>query len=355
MIDILKDILPYISGLYTLPWILIGFIFTIIFAKAIGKEKIDKIMKKIGLILLYFFIPTLVFRIFLNTDFGQKQIEFAIIVSVIILLMYITAFVFARYKANSWNLEDSKKRLFIKTVLTNQGRSSAFIGGALLASPWKVEAAIYIALVGVALFAIVPYILSYMHKKELKNSKKIENVKTLPWYLKLYPWYLLAFVIAAVWIHATTGITTKDFGHDLEIIIIFYSAITIPAALYYVGAGINPADLRRTELKKLLGLDNSNKTGDHWAWVRSIFILTVIITPIITALIFVPLTIIGFISSAGFVVIIINSILPITSTNMFLLPYGLDKKSTVHAVTWTTIVCVPIIVILITIFGLYLN
>jgi hypothetical protein len=350
MIDILGDILPYISGLFTLPWILIGFIFTIIFAKMIGKEKIDKIMKKIGLILLFFFIPILVFRIFLNTDFGQKQIEFAIIVSLIIFFMYILAYIFARYKAKSWDLKGSKRLLFIKTVLTNQGRSSAFIGGALLASPWKVEAAIYIALVGVALFAFIPYILSYIHKQELKDNEKIEHVKTLPWFLKLYPWYLFTFVIAAVGLHATTGLTTKDFGHDLEIIIIFYSAITVPAALYYVGAGIHPDDLKIFELRKLFGLDKSNETEEYWAWVRSIFILTVIITPVLTAIIFVPLSLFGFVLSAGLAVIIINSILPITSTNMFLVPYGIDNKVTALSVSWTTLICVPIVVFLISFF-----
>jgi len=352
MIDILKDILPYISGLYTLPWILVGFIVTILLTKITNREKIDKIMKKIGLILLYFFIPVLVFRIFLNTDFGKKQIEFAIVVSFIVFFMYLLAFIFARFKANSWCLKGPKKRLFIKTVLTNQGRSSAFIGGALLASPWKVEAAIYIALVGIALFAIIPYILSFMHKKE---TKKIENkqVKALPWFLKLYPWYLIAFVIAGVGVHATTGITTKDLGHDLEIIVLFYSAITIPAALYYVGAGIDPNDLKKSELKKLFGYDKSDKTADRWTWVRGIFILTVIITPILTAVVFAPFFAFGFISSSWFAVIIINSILPITSTNMFLLPYGIDRKSTAHAVTWTTIVCVPIVVLLITIFGIF--
>ena len=353
MIDILNDILPYISGFYTLPWILLGFVVTILLAKITGREKIDKIMKKIGLIILYFFIPVLVFRIFLNTDFGKKQIEFAIVVSVIVFFMYLLAFGFARYKANSWGLKGSKKRLFVKTVLTNQGRSSAFIGGALLASPWYVEAAIYIALVGVALFAVIPYILSYMHKKETKDSKKVEHVKALPWVLKLYPWYLLAWVIVAVVIHSTTGITTYDFGHDLETIVIFYSAITIPAALYYVGAEIHPTDLKKSELKKFFGVDKGNETGDHWDWVRGIFILTAIITPVLTVLIFTPLFAFGLISSAWFAVIIINSVLPITSTNMFLHPYGIDNKSTAHAVTWTTIVCVPIVVLLITIFGIY--
>jgi predicted permease len=354
MLDILKDILPYISGLYTLPWILVGFIITILLSKIFKREIIDKIMKKIGLILLYFFIPLLVFRIFVNTDFGKKQIEFSIVVIIIIFFMYLLAYFYARYQAKKFKIDKLKKRLYIKTVLTNQGRSSAFIGGALLASPWKVEAAIYIALVGIALFSIIPYILSYLHKKETKKNEKIEHMKTLPWFLKLYPWYLIAFVIAAVLLHSATGITTKDLGPDLEIILIFYTAITIPAALYYVGAGIHPSDLKISELKKLFGVDKNTKPGDHWSWVRSIFILTVILTPILTAIFFIPLYLTGFITSAWFAVIIINSVLPVTSTNMFLIPYGIDKRSTAHSVTWTTIACVPIIVILITLFGLYL-
>ncbi len=353
MIDILKDILIYISGLYTLPWIIVGFVLTIIFARIIGRDKIDQIMKKIGLIILYFFIPILVFRIFLNTDFGKNEIEFAIVVGVIVSFMYLLAFVYAIIKAKSTGLKGLKKNLFIKTVITNQGRSSAFIGGALLASPWKIEAAIYIAIVGIALFAIIPYILSYIHKRENK-SKEIKEVQTLPWFLKIYPWYLIIFVIAAVSIHGLTGLTTKDLGNDYETILLFYSAITIPAALYYVGAGIHPNDLKKTELKKIFNMNKKKQTYDNWKWVRDIIIITVIITPVLTALVFTPLFTFGLISSAWFAVIIINSILPITSTNIFLVPYGIDKKSTAHSVTWTTLICVPIVVVLITIFGIYL-
>lgn len=354
MIDILRDILPYISGLYTLPWILVGFFITILLAKVIGREKIDKIMKKIGQILLYFFIPVLVFRIFLNTDFRENELGFAIVVSVIIFFMYLLAFIFSRYKAKTWNLKGSKKRLFIKTVITNQGRSSAFIGGALLASPWKVEAAIYIALVGIALFAVIPYILAYIHKKETKK-KEVEHVEALPWILKIYPWYLIAWVIAAVILHTSTGIKTKDLGYDIETLVLFFTAITIPAALYYVGAWIHPDDFKKSELKKLFGIDKSNETGDHWDWVRSIFILTAVITPILALLIFTPFFAFGVISNAWFVVIIINSFLPITSTNMFLLPYGIDKKTTAHSVTWTTIFCVLVVVFLIYIFTIFLG
>ena len=68
-----------------------------------------------------------------------------------------------------------------------------------------------------------------------------------------------------------------------------------------------------------------------------------------------PIYIVGLISSAWFAVIVINSILPITSTNMFLVPYGIDRKVAAYSVTWTTIVCVPIVVLLIIIFGIYLS
>jgi hypothetical protein len=88
--------------------------------------------------------------------------------------------------------------------------------------------------------------------------------------------------------------------------------------------------------------------------VRTIFFLIVVITPILTLTVMLPLYIIGVITSAWFAVIIINSILPITSTNMFLIPYGIDKKVTALSVTWTTIVCVPIVVFLISFFKLYL-
>jgi hypothetical protein len=352
MIDILKDILPYISGLYTLPWILVGFIVTILLSRFINKQKIDTAMKKIGLILLYFFVPVLLFRIFLDRDFGTNEIKFAIVSCIVIFFMYILAYVFSRYKAEKLNLKENSKQEFIKTVLTNQGRSAAFIGGALLASPWFVEAAIFIALVGVALFAVIPGLLSYMHKKETKKSN--ENIHVLPWYLKLYPWYLITFAIAAIAIHSTTGVKMASFG-DIGTIITFYSAITIPAALYYVGAGIHPNDLKMSEMKKLFSLNHDKKSKDHWPWIRNIFILTVVITPLIISVIFGLLYVFGLITSAWLAVIVINSILPITSTNMFLVPYGINKKVTALSVTWTTIVCVPIVVLLITLFSTYLG
>jgi len=354
MIEILHDIIPYISGLYTLPWILIGFLLTALLSKITGRGKIDKIMKKIGLILLYFFVPLLLFRIFLNTTFGEVEIKFAIVTSVILLYLYVIAYVFAKRTANKSNLKGSKRNLYLKTVLTNQGRSSAFIGGALLAiEAWAVPAAIFIALGGVVLFFLIPFILSHMHKKESDHPEIKEHIKALPWYLRLYPWYLIIFAIASVTLHATTGITTKALG-NYETLFIFYTALTIPAALYYVGAGIHPSDFKKSEIKQLLGFDKKIKTSDHWGWVRKMFFLTIIITPICTLIILTPFLILNIIPSAWFSVIIINVFLPVTSTNMFLLPYGIDRKSTAHIVTWTTLVCVPIVVALITLFAVYL-
>ena len=351
MISILKDILPYISGLYTLPWILVGFVTTILIARVIGREKIDKIMKKIGLILLYFFIPLLVFRVFLDL-FETSEIFFVILVLIVIFFMYFIAFVYAKHYADKQGLKDAKRNLYIKTVLTNQGRSSAFIGSAMMAY-WPIEAGIVIALVGIALFAIIPYVLAHIHKKESEKNGNTGGIKALPWYLKLYPWYLIIFVISAIIINIKTGITTESLG-DLGIFLKFYTAITIPAALYYVGAGIHPRDLKISELKKLFGLDRSDENVEHWTWVRSIFILTVIITPFIFAIIFTPLLVLEIIPSSWFAVIIINSVLPITSTNMFLLPYEIDRKTTAYAITWTTLICVPVVLFLIIIFNIYL-
>lgn len=346
MIDLLKAVLPYISGLYTLPWIIVGFVLTILIAKVTGREKIDKIMKKIGLILLYFFIPVLLFRIFVTTTFGSKEIEFSIIVSIIILLMYILAYVFAKYKIKKHQLSAKKESLYLKTVLTNQGRSSAFIGSAMMAF-WQLEAGIFMALVGIGLFAIMPYILSQLHKKELKDGDESKN--PLPWFLKLYPWYLISFIIAAILLHGPGGVTI-DWNDSLPFLVKFYTAITIPAALYYVGAGIHPSDLKLSEIKKLLALDKEDKS-DHWKWVRDMFILTVIITPLIIGVIFGGLLYMGLISGSWFAVIFINAVLPVTSTNMFLLPYGIDKRSTAHIVTWTTLVCVPLVIVLIMAFS----
>jgi predicted permease len=364
MFDTINNvIIPYISGLWTLPWIVIGLIVTILVARVTGRERIDKLMKKIGLIILYFFVPVLIFRIFLNTPFGENEINFSILVSIIILLMYILAYAYAKYLVKKQKMKGKTRDLFVKTMLTNQGRSSAFIGSMMLAvDVIRVYAAIFMALVGIALFAIIPFILSYLHSKETKNSKK-ETVNPLPWYLRLYPWYLIIFVILGVILQYLLGpqapmgtpLSIYLLGPEANTLLYLYTAITIPAALYYVGAGIHPKDLKKEELRKLIGLDKEDKGEDHWNWVRKIFVLTVIITPLIITFIFGSLYVLSLLPLTWFAVIIINAFLPITSTNMFLLPYGIDKKTTAHVVTWTTLVCVPLVVAMIIGFGLLLG
>ncbi len=348
-ITVLETILPYISGLWTLFWVLIGFVVTLLLAELYGRDRINKAMKRIGLILLFVFIPLLLFRIFLNITFGRDEVIFAGLTFGVLFFMYVLAFVLGRLEANRLDLEGMERRTFIKTVLTNQGRSAAFVGGAILAiEQWRVPAAIYIALVGIGLFAVIPYVLSVMHGKETNSISK--EVSPLPWFLKLYPWYLLSFVIAGIMIHRSTGITTNDLG-DWGTVLFFITAITIPAGLYYVGSGIHFEDLKVEEMKKMFLRPGKGEVRElHWTSGRNAFLTTMLYTPVITLLIFTPLLLLDLIPSPWFVVIILNSIMPITSTNMFLIPYGLNTKGTALAVTWTTIIAVPILMGLIILF-----
>jgi len=348
MIEILEASLPYIKGLWTLPWILVGFAITVLLSKLFGEGKIEKLMKKIGLILLYFFVPFLLFRLLLGIDFNEGEIAFIIVTFIVLCLMYVFAYYFALNSTKKMNLDGNSKKQYIKTVLTNQGRSSAFVGGAMLGiAHWQIYALIYMSVGAIFLFAIIPYILAFLHNKDIKDSKKASKIQALPWYLRMFPWYLLLFAGAAVLIHSTTGVTHRDFG-QFSIFFEFFTQLTIPAALYYVGAGIHPRDIKIDELKKLIKLNRGIK--DHWPWVRNIFFLTAILTPVLTSIILGILLMMNIIPHEWFSVLVINSILPITSTNMFLVPYGIDKKVTALSVTWTTIICIPIVVTLIAFF-----
>jgi len=351
MLEFFDTSINYISGLNTLPWILIGFLLTILFSRLIGEENVNRAMKKNSLILLFVFVPLLLFRILLNVDFGIDEVIFAIVCFIIISLMYVLAYLFACYKLKKMNLSGENRWNYIKTVLTNQGRSSAFVGGMMLIiSKWQVQVLIYMIVGAVFLFALIPLLLSILHKKEIKSSKE-KKIHALPWYLKIFPLYLFGFALTAIILHVFTGVTTKD-PTDLNSFFNFFTQITIPAALYFVGSGIHPRDLKIDEMKKLFGL--KSKIKGHWIWVRNIFFLTVIITPLLTVLFVLPFFYFKFITGAWFAVILINSILPITSTNIFLVPYGIDRKVTAHSVTWTTIICVPVVVFLITIFNQFL-
>jgi len=348
MFSTLNLILPYISGLWTLPWILIGYVTNFYLVKKFGKNNIERIMKKIGLILLFIFIPLLLFRIFLDVDFGDSEIKFSLLCFLIIGLMYIISYIFAKFRLKKMNIKLENRNIYINTLLTNQGRSSAFVGGAMLAiSDWQIPAALYMSIGAIFLFAIIPYILSFNYSRD--KSKKIY---ALPRYLKLFPWYLILFAISSIVLHSQTRIYLSDFG-DLGILFKFITALTIPAALYYVGSGIHPEDLKKNEIIKLFNF-KFNKKLNHLLWVRHIFILNILIIPIITFFIFFILLYLNFIPITWFEVVIINSLLPITSTNMFLIPYGLNKRATALSISWSTIICVPLVVLLITNFNTYL-
>ncbi len=350
LIATLNNILPYISGLYTLPWIIVGLVLTYLLAKPFGQKRVDMVMKKIGLVLLFVFIPLLLFRIFINIDFGKDELTFAGITFGVLFFMYMLAYFLGHIEARELDLTGMEKRTFIKTVLTNQGRSAAFVGGALLAiEGWTVPAGIYIALVGIGLFAILPYILSVMHRKETDSVEK--DISPLPLFLRIYPWYLLSFVVAAILIHRFTGITMADLG-DGGTVLYFITALTIPAGLYYAGAGIHPSDLKFEEMKKMfLPPREGEKREFHWSVGRNAFLTTLLYTPVITALVFGPIMYLGFIPGSWFAVIILNSIMPITSTNMFLISYGLNPKGTALSVTWTTVIAVPVLLVLIPVFS----
>ncbi len=141
---------------------------------------------------------------------------------------------------------------------------------------------------------------------------------------------------------------------DPGVILRFINALTIPAALFYVGSGIHPSDMKLTEIRKLLGFEFEDGV-DHWSWVRQIFVLTTFITPFTFISIFGTLLFLKIIPAPWFAVFVLNSILPITSTNMFLVPYGIDKRVTAHAVTWSTLICVPVVVLLIWIFSIHFS
>jgi len=346
-IGILEGILPYISGLWTLPWIVVGLVVSYLLAKPFGRESVNSVMKKFGLLLLFVFIPLLMFRLFINVSFGREEFIFTGVTFGVLAFMYLLAYLLGKMEAKKLDLDAMEKRTFLKTILTNQGRSAAFVGGAILAiDKWAVPAAIYIAMVGVGLFAVIPYVLSVMHKHERQNDIKKED-SPLPWFLKLYPWYLLSFIIAAVLIQHFFGVDTGTLG-DAGTVLFFITALTIPAALFYVGSGIHPTDLKLDEMKKMIFPKKKGENRDFdWAVGRTAFLTIMVYTPIIITLVFTPLMFFGIIPGSWFAVIIINSILPITSTNMFLLPYGLNPKGTALSITWTTVISIPLVLVLI--------
>ena len=166
ILDVLEAIIPYISGLYTLPWIAVGFVANGILHRLFGEERVKAAMEKISLVLLFVFIPLLLFKLFLNIDFREEELDFAVVACGTMALLYVVAYVFGSRCSSRLTQPKAESVRFLKTIVVNQGRSAAFFGSAILAfSELKIYAAIYITLVGIFLFAIVPYALSILHHR----------------------------------------------------------------------------------------------------------------------------------------------------------------------------------------------
>jgi len=347
ILDVLESIIPYISGLYTLPWIVVGFFCNIALGHLFGKERIMAIMKKISLVLLFVFIPILLFKLFLNIDFREEELDFVVFACGVTALLYGIAYLFGSRMSPRVTATKDDQISFLKTIVVNQGRSAAFFGSAILAlDALKIYAAIYITLVGLFLFAIVPYTLSVLHNREVNHAQSEKS--PLPLFLRIFPWYLLFFPVSAAIIHHQFDITTGS--SEWGVILDFLAAVTIPAALYYVGSSIRIADMRLGELRQLF---ISNTRQLELKQVRATLLLTMVITPALVAAIFGTLLLLQAIPAEWFAVIFLNAVLPVSSTNMFLVPYGINYKATALAVTWTTLVSLPVFVLLLAVMAQY--
>jgi hypothetical protein len=318
-----------------------------VLSRVFGAGRIKTVMQKISLVLLFVFIPILLFKLFLNIDFRGEELDFAMVACGAMALSYIIAYLFGLRRAPRLAITKQEQVHFIKTVVVNQGRSAAFFGSAILAfSELKIFAAIYITLVGIFLFAIVPYALSALHHQEASHPQSQKS--PLPRFLRIFPWYLLIFPVSATLIHHQLDLTTGS--SEWGVILDFLAAVTIPAALYYVGSSIKVADLHLNELRQLFSSSTHRRELQK---VREILLLTMVVTPAVVIVLFGVLLLMQVIVPEWFAVIFLNAILPVTSTNMFLIPYGIDGKVTALAITWTTIISLPVFVVLLSVISQY--
>jgi len=300
-------------------------------------------MKKVSLVLLFVFIPILLFKLFLNIDFLAEDFDFVLLSCGSMALMYAIAYLFGSRLSPHITATKYSQTAFLKTIVVNQGRSAAFFGSAILAlNDLKIYAAIYITLVGLFLFAIIPYILSVLHNREGDRAQSEKN--PLPLFLRIFPWYLIFFPISAAIIHYQFDITSGS--SEWGIILDFLAAVTIPAALYYVGSSIKITDMKWDELRQLF---ISNTPQLEYKQVRATLLLTMVISPAVVAALFGTLLLFHAIPVEWFTVIFLNAVLPITSTNMFLVPYGINHKVTALSITWTTLISLPVFVVLLSV------
>ncbi|KAL0213036.1 hypothetical protein RCL1_006662 [Eukaryota sp. TZLM3-RCL] len=470
-------VIHYLSGVYALPWLVVGFILNSLFTRWCCPLKVQRFMKIFGNFLLYVLIPLLIFRLFLSVDFDTYAVIFSIISALSIGLMYFVSYIYARYSARRLEMSPKESKVYIKSIFTNQGRSSIFIGGALLSiEEWSFYAAIYLSIFGAFLFAVTPFILTGMAKtgencqedeeKEMDVirsvpldtlSRKVngnhynrsspcsfdsleyndishsisDNVETivstnnnnnetdsvsddlsnmstkdetcevlndkadlcqgdecdlqcikvdevegesmdevavpvevpssqlaLPLGLRIFPAVLMVTIISSIVLRRLTGTSFSAWG-NIGSFLHFLSALTVPFGLYFAGAGIKTRDLSWSNL--VLYLWPSKLTTQNRSEIQSILIIrgslftTLVLCPLIIGLIFFLLQVFGVASSAWFCVMFLNSLLPITSTNVFLVDYGLSLSGVSISVSMSTIIAVPLVFSLIPVFDSIYN
>ncbi len=194
MIALLQSIIPKISGLYTLPWIVVGFIVTNLLAYYHTQDKVNLYLRKVALVLLYVFVPLLVFRIFLDTGIGLYELEFVSIVISSITFMYLLALALCPVSNPTpkpcWR---EKIKLPENCDHQNQGRL-CFCG-------WNYVSGAKLGSFGGDFYGSLRYCpicnnpihLHVMHDREHKER---DRLITLPWFLRVYPYYFILYVVA---------------------------------------------------------------------------------------------------------------------------------------------------------------
>ncbi|KAL0213218.1 hypothetical protein RCL1_006844 [Eukaryota sp. TZLM3-RCL] len=436
-------IIKYLSGLYALPWLVFGFFINLALTKCCSIDKIRRFMKVFGNVLLYFLIPLLIFRLFLSVDFDAYAVIFSVISALTIGSMYLISYLYAYYTSKSLKMARKEAEEYIKSVFTNQG---ALLG----IEEWSFYAAIYLAIFGIFLFVLTPFVLSKITSKvtetdpeegvkemnlirsipldspENNNSistsstqETLEDVKhcgdstreqedlidntdvgvelneqggisveekcegssivemkipevtevavpvevpssqpALPLGLRIFPAVLMVTIISSIVLRRLTGTSFSAWG-NIGSFLHFLSALTVPFGLYFAGAGIKTRDLSWSNL--VLYLWPSKLTTQNRSEIQSILIIrgslftTLVLCPLIIGLIFFSLQVFGVASSAWFCVMFLNSLLPITSTNVFLVDYGLSLSGVSISVSMSTIIAVPLVFSLIPVFDALYN
>ncbi|KAL0225677.1 hypothetical protein P9112_013001 [Eukaryota sp. TZLM1-RC] len=354
-------ILPYISGVAALPWIIIGFIVNSILCYCLNPSSVIKAMKAFGKVLLFVFIPLLQFRIFLSIPFGLSEISFSITAVAVMLLLYLVSYYSSKLRSRSLKLCIMENQEFLKTCLTNQGRSSAFIGGSLLSiAAWEIQASLYMALYGVFLFVLIPIALSRMSKKDVlpkelqdmsspadvdleSNHTPVKPTSPIPLYLQIFPVFLLVTIAIAIILNRMFDITMESLGKPGEYIHLV-SAFTVPLGLYYAGSGVKAEDLKWMNISQVFSTQSQSLALRSTSFT---LFINLVISPLIIGSIFGVLTLFKIIDTSWFSVIFINTILPTTPTNIFLEEFGINKKATALTVSTSTALGVPLVLIMI--------